>query len=441
MSEKNFYFLGIGGIGTSSLACYYKERGYGVAGHDRVASPLTKKLAEKGILIQGNIAPEELPQFVSPNSTTVVVSAAIKKDQPLYDYFVSQGYRIEKRAQTLARIANEKKCIAVAGTHGKTSTLSYLTHIFVTAKYSFSAFVGGLLHGYETNYISMGEEYILVEADEYDRSFLELHPDHAAITNIDPDHLDVYGSREAFHAAFGQFASQVKNPLVCGPKVALEGKRIGNNTSAHYRFQNARPEKAGYRVDIDLNGAICRHQYVAALGQHNLRNAITAAALAHQIGLPIPAITKGLETFMGIHRRMSLRSLRHDLLLIDDYAHHPTEIRAVFDCLKERYSGAHKTVIFQPHLYSRTRDFLEGFARELSLFDRIYILPIYPAREAPIDGINSEALLKAIPHTDKYLIPADKVPDYVESIPSGVVALLGAGDIGRIPEQLKTTPV
>lgn len=437
MDTKNYFFLGIGGIGNSALALYFKAQGYLVSGYDKTASPITDKLCQADIPIQFEMDSDLLPDWVSSLSTQVVVSAAIGEDQTLFNYFRNHNYTIEKRAQTLAKIANAKICVAVAGTHGKTSTLSYLTHIFATAQVSFSAFIGGVLRGYETNFVSQGSDYILVEADEYDRSFLHLHPDYAAITNMDPDHLDIYYNTKAFREAFQTFAQQVKNPVIKGSTMSLEGEELGQQPELTYSYSQPKVEGVGYRVDLHLNGTTHNSIYVSAIGSHNLENALTAAALADQVGLPHSSIIKALENFEGIHRRMAVTQLSHELFMIDDYAHHPTEIEAVFSSLEERFPKAHKTIIFQPHLYSRTRDFMSAFATVLSRFDKVYLMPIYPAREAAIPGITSEVLLAKIGHNDKAIISAEAVLDCISKINKGIVVILGAGDIGLLPQKIK----
>lgn len=437
MAVKNYFFLGIGGIGNSALAQYFKAQGDLVAGYDKTPSPITEKLRQVDIPVQFDMDSQLLPHWVSSQHTQIVVSAAIDENQALFCYFKRNGFDIEKRAQTLANIANAKICIAVAGTHGKTSTLSYLTHIFATAQVSFSAFVGGVLRGYETNFISKGSDYILVEADEYDRSFLYLQPDHAAITNIDPDHLDVYQSKTAFCDAFQTFAQQVKNSVIKGSPMPIEGVQLKQQLPSTYGYGTPKLEKTGYLVDLALNGKLYPNTYVAAMGRHNLKNALTAAALADQVGLAGSAILDALGSFQGIHRRMAVTQLKDDLFMIDDYAHHPTEIEAVFSCLEERFPTAKKTIFFQPHLYSRTRDFMSAFANALARFDQIFLLPIYPAREEAISGITSKTLLARIDHDNKAIVSPDAVVDCVSRISKGIVAILGAGDIGLLPAKIK----
>lgn len=437
MAVENYFFLGIGGIGNSALALYFKTQGYSVSGYDKTASPITDKLLQADIPVQFEMDSSQFPDWVSSHSTQVVVSAAIEENQALFKYFRNHNFKIAKRSQTLAKIANSKICVAVAGTHGKTSTLSYLTHIFATAGAAFTAFVGGVLRGYESNFVSRGSEYILVEADEYDRSFLHLHPDYAAITNIDPDHLDIYHNAKFFQEAFQIFAQQVKNPIIKGSTMPLAGEEISQPPQSSYGYNQPKIEGLGYRVDLHLNGITHNSVYVSAIGNHNLKNALTAAALADQVGLPPSAIIEGLGSFQGIHRRMAFTQLSDGRYMIDDYAHHPTEIEAVFSSLAERFPTAHKTVIFQPHLYSRTRDFMSAFASILSRFDKVYLMPIYPAREAAIPGITSEALLAKIDHNDKAIISAEAVLDSISKINEGIVVILGAGDIGILPQKIK----
>lgn len=441
MTPKNYFFLGIGGIGTSALASYFREQGFLVGGYDRVTSAITQDLTQQGVMIQYDWNVDQLPNFVHPADTQVVTTAAIGKEQPIYQYFFENGYAIEKRAVTLARIANAQKCIAVAGTHGKTSTLAVLTHIFATAEVSFTAFVGGVLCGYETNYLHKGNEYVLVEADEFDRSFLHLNPDYAAITSVDPDHLDIYQNQESFRAAFAAFVTQIKHPPILGPQVSLHGIRMNAEADTEIRYDSVRMEDNGYCVDFHAFGSEFKNLYIAVLGHHNLTNALMAASLATQVGIEASAIRKALGSFEGVQRRMHMQQLRDDLWLVDDYAHHPTEITVVYQSLKERFPTSKKTVLFQPHLYSRTQDFMEDFALALSLFDGVGLLPIYPARERPIPGVESKVLLEKIRHENKQLLSAAQVTDFVAEHGSGVIALLGAGDIGLLPAEIKKSIV
>ena len=437
MKIRNYFFLGIGGIGNSALAQHFTSLGHLVAGYDRIPSGVTQKLEKNKLDVLYEFAPEKLPSFVDPENTTIVCTAAIKQDQPWYQYFEKKGYLIEKRAHVLAQIANAKICVAVAGTHGKTTTLAILSHIFKTAKQSFTAFVGGILQGYESNYIHTGDSYILVEADEFDRSFLKLRPTHAAITSIDPDHHDIYHSKKAFEKAFEDFANHVEASLIVGPGVALEGLKIGTAATSPYRMENCKLIEEGYLVDFYLRSPNSESFLVDVVGQHNLYNALTAAALATECGISISAIREALKSFQGIHRRMNIYPLHINTILVDDYAHHPTEIRAVFKTLNERYPELKKTVVFQPHLYSRTQNFLDAFATALSLFDQIYLLPIYPAREQPIAGVSSLALLDQIKQQNKGMISKEEIVSLGMHPNQGIIALLGAGDIGEVTANFK----
>lgn len=437
MKQQHYFFLGIGGIGNSALAKHFKEQGALVAGYDRLKTELTLQLEKEAIAILYAFTPEFLPDFVTSASTSIVCTAAITDSDPWYRYFKDRGYKIQKRAVVLADLANSQKCIAVAGTHGKTTTLAILTHIFYTAQYSFTAFVGGILEGYNANYLSTGTEYILVEADEFDRSFLHLNPDYAAITTVDPDHLDIYTTAEAFRESFSRFADQVKNHPILGPKVPFRGVIVGEAASSDYWMDTPTPVKGGYKADIYLDAEEITSCFISVIGKHNLQNSLMAAALAHQIGIPKESISKALSTFKGIQRRMQIREWKPDHFIVDDYAHHPTEIKAVYSTLQERFAAAHKTVIFQPHLYSRTQDFFEDFAHSLSLFDSVFLMPIYPARELPIKGVTSQALLDKINHPHKALLEKEKVQECLSTLPAGVVALLGAGDIGTMASEFK----
>ena len=441
MKAQHYFFLGIGGIGNSALAKHFKKQGALVAGYDKVKTELTADLEKGAIKVLYAFTPDILPDFVTAESTLIVCTAAIKENNSWYCFFKDNGFEIQKRAVVLADLANNQKCIAVAGTHGKTTTLAILTHIFCTARLSFTAFVGGVLEGYNSNYLSTGMEYVLVEADEFDRSFLHLNPDYVAITTVDPDHLDIYTTAEAFTETFSRFAGQVKNPPVLGPEVNLNGLSVGEEVSSTYWMDSLILVKGGYKANFYLDSEESTSFFISVLGKHNLFNSLMAAALAHQIGIPKETIGKALSTFKGIQRRMQILEWKPGHSIIDDYAHHPTEIKAVYSTLQERYANAHKTVIFQPHLYSRTQDFFEDFAEVLSLFDSVYLLPIYPARELPIEGVTSQALLEKIDHQQKALLNKEEALQRIANLPPGVVALLGAGDIGLMASAFKKIAV
>lgn len=428
--KQTYYLLGIGGIGISGLAQYLVLKGHTVYGYDRVSSPMTKNLKKKGILIVHQEAISALPESVALNTTIVVYSAAISLAHPHLAYFLKQGNKVMKRSVFLGQLCRPHKTIAVGGTHGKTTTLSILAHIFKHTGQSFTAFLGGVLQDYDTNFIHTGSEYILVEADEYDRSFLTLHPAFAGITNIEADHLDIYQTPENLSLAFHQFSKQVSDTLVHTFGLTLNGLTYGiEKPEADYNASQIKTRSTGYIFDLSCPKGTFRDITFRGIGIHNLSNALGAVTLADQVGIPLEEALEALATFPGVQRRMNVYA-HCDNVIIDDYAHHPTEIDAVRNTLVQFYPKQNKTVVFQPHLFSRTQDFLEDFAAALSKFDRVYVLDIYPARETPIVGIDAHAILNKMNHPQKSWIAKEGLENILMDGEDEVYAFLGAGDIG-----------
>ena len=440
LKDKKYYFLGIGGIGMSALAKYLFLEGYQVMGYDKTPTPLTTKLAELGLPIIFDATIDAVPDpFISPE-TEVIFTPAIPKDHPQLLFFQDQGNAIQKRAALLGEITKSTIVFAVAGTHGKTTTASFLTHLFDHLNMNFTAFLGGIMNGYESNLIRKGNQYSIVEADEYDRSFLKLSPDFACITTTDPDHLDVYGTPENIKETFAQFSSLVSQGVVAKRHVGLGTSSYSIEEQADYYAQQLRPEAQGYFFNFVTPKQEFKDIYISSIGKHNLSNAIAALALMDVAGLSVEKALPALANFKGIQRRMQLFSMG-DKLIIDDYAHHPEEIKAVLDTVIEFYPSKKNTVIFQPHLFSRTQDFMTDFANVLSKFDEVVLMDIYPARERPIPGVTSDVLLEQITNPNKRKIKNEAFRETVIDAVSELVLILGAGDIGNYIHELKNQTI
>lgn len=436
----NVYFIGIGGIGMSALARYFKFIGMNVAGYDRVASPISKSLQDDGIAVhfQDNV---DLigAEFKDPQHTLVVYTPAIKSNTQ-YDFFKSGNFTIEKRAAVLGRITKDSYCLAVAGTHGKTTTSTILAHLLNETNTPLTAFLGGVSENFNSNFIIKGQEYTVVEADEFDRSFLHLSPTVACITSMDADHLDIYGDKESLESAFREFAGRLKEggTLFVRYGLPLEGYTFGLEVDADYSAQNITITDSTYQFDFKTpNGTISKVKFNKP-GKHNLLNALAAMAMATTIGTPLGHIARALESFKGIKRRFSYHINDKHLVYIDDYAHHPVEIDAVHQAVRSAHPNKKITVVFQPHLYSRTKDFAQEFATSLANFDEIILLDIYPARELPIEGVDSDWLLSLINnHSCKQRVAKENLYNVLRKSTSHVYLTLGAGDIGQEVNSVK----
>ncbi len=431
-NKKLYYLLGIGGVGMSSIAQYLILKGYKVYGFDNSHSVITKMLENKGLNIIYDNSIDKIQSTIQGSDIEVVYSAAIKTDHPIFSYFIDKGFKPIKRAVFLASIVNESESYAVAGTHGKTTTSSILTHIFSYSNLSFSAFVGGLMLPQKTNFLSSGFEKTIVEADEYDRSFLNLTPFSACITSIDADHLDIYKNHKSLKDAFIRFSRKVTGNLIVHNSIPFSGLTYGVNTNSDYQFTIRNKSNTGYFVDLKTPNESILNIFCNVLGHHNLENMLAAVALADQSKLELNEIIPSLKSFGGIMRRMNIYEIENKII-VDDYAHHPKEIAVVHDTLRNRYPKYNIEVIFQPHLYSRTYDFMDDFARELSKFDSIKIMDIYAARENPIEGINSKKLINKISKTAMHIEPED-FNESIDSSKCKIIAVLGAGDIGELIE-------
>lgn len=435
----NVYFIGIGGIGMSALARYFKTIGKHVCGYDKTETELTKELEEAGIAIHFEDSIQMIPDDFYPQNTLVIVTPAVPVTHSEWNYFIEREFQIKKRAEVLGIITKDTFCFAVAGTHGKTTTSSILGHILYESGLDVTAFVGGIVENYDSNLIGNGKTITVVEADEFDRSFLHLHPDIACVTSTDADHLDIYGDKASIEASFQEFADKVedKNKLFVAKGLALKGIAVAVNEDAAFKACNVRIENSAYVFDVQTPTETITDIRFSLPGTHNLMNALMALAMAKTYGVASEDIRKALASFKGIRRRFSFQIKTDDLVYIDDYAHHPTEINAVHQAVRELYPDQKVLAIFQPHLFSRTKDFADGFAESLSQFDEVILLDIYPARELPMEGITSQWLMQKMTNPNVKLVSkADLIPSILKS-DKKVIVTIGAGDIGELVKPIK----
>jgi len=436
---QNVFFIGIGGIGMSALARYFHVLGKNVAGYDKTQTELTDELIESGISIHFEDKIDLIPANFTKETTLVVITPAVPKLHSQWDYFSEREFDIKKRAEVLGIITKNTFCFAVAGTHGKTTTSSILAHILFQSGVDVTSFLGGIVENYNSNLVGNGKTVTVVEADEFDRSFLHLHPNIACITSMDADHLDIYGDSAAIEASFVEFASKIedKNNLFITTQLPLEGKSVGVNEKADFEALNIRIEKSAYIFDIKTNNELISDIRFALPGKHNLMNALMAFAMAKTYGVSDENSKKALASFKGIRRRFSYQIQTEKRVYIDDYAHHPTEINAVHQAVSELYPKQKVLAIFQPHLFSRTRDFADDFAKSLSAFDSVLLLDIYPARELPMEGITSNWLLNKMTNHDKKVVEKSNLIDEILKSDATVIVTIGAGDIGALVTSIK----
>jgi len=439
---KNYnriYFLGIGGIGMSSLAFYFINENKYVAGYDKVNSDITKSLSKNGAKIHFIDNYLSIPsQFLNQSETLVVYTPAISKFNKEYKYFKENGFEILKRSELLGLISKDKFCIAIGGTHGKTTTSTILSHILLENNISFTSFIGGISENYNTNFIQNGNDIILVEADEFDRSFHTLFPNIACVTSTDSDHLDIYNSEQELKKSFIQFTDNIKSKglLFSNEKTLLGGISYGFSSESEYFISNYSSAKYSSFFDINHNGSLIASVKFNMPGKHNALNALAAFAIGKELNIDYKSIINSLSTFLGVKRRFSY-ALRLPKIIIDDYAHHPSEIKAVYDTIKDLYPNKKNTAIFQPHLYTRTRDFMSEFAEILSKFDNIILTEIYPAREKPITNISSIKLLELIKNKNKSILKKSELSKSLKESKSEVFVIMGAGDIADEVELIK----
>lgn len=436
---KNIFFIGIGGIGMSALARYFHSVGKSVYGYDRHQSELTVELEKMGMSIHYTDSLDNIPSSITKENTLVVITPAIPKSHSEWNYFIDNGFTIKKRAEVLGLITKDTYCFAVAGTHGKTTTSSILGHILYQSGVDVTAFVGGIVENYHSNLIGNGKTVTVVEADEFDRSFLKLHPNVACVNSMDADHLDIYGDKSHIEESFLEFASMVQDPskLFCPTELGLNATKVGFTDTDTVQAYNIRIENGAYVFDVRVNQEHIKDLRFHLPGKHNLSNALMALSMAKSYGVADENIRKALDNFRGIQRRFSYKIKTDEIVLIDDYAHHPTEINAVYHAVKEMYPNKKNLGIFQPHLFSRTKDFLDGFSSSLSQFDEVILLDIYPARELPIPGVNSELLLDKISNPNKKLVSKAELYNSVLESDAQIIVVIGAGDIGEMVEPLK----
>lgn len=443
-SFEKIYFLGIGGIGMSALARYFHVKGFEVSGYDKTPSSLTDTLIEEGISIHFEDLGEAVSSLIDKETTLVIYTPAIPKEMLEYNFILENQFTILKRAQILGLITHNSKGLCVAGTHGKTTTSTMLAHILFTSSNKCNAFLGGISTNYATNFIaSTTSEYTVIEADEFDRSFLQLNPFASIITACDPDHLDIYGDEKMFLEGFQDYANLINTDgilvLKKGLPLSSHAKTVTYSLTedADYVGRNLRYENGMQCFDVHFSGNVWKNISLGLPGIHNAENALACIALCVFLGLSEEEIRHGLNTFLGVKRRFEYHVKSEKVVYIDDYAHHPTELKALIDSVRLLYPTKQITLLFQPHLFSRTNDFMDGFARELSHVDTLLLLPIYPAREKPIPGVTSDVLLAKITCKSKQLVEKEAVLTTLNITSDQVVLTVGAGDIDRLVKPIK----
>tara|TARA_B100000965_G_scaffold399426_1_gene419368 strand:- start:737 stop:2092 length:1356 start_codon:yes stop_codon:yes gene_type:complete len=441
LDYSNYYFIGIGGIGMSSLAEYMLHVNKNVEGYDREKSFSSKRLTNLGLRIIFSESIEKINlKFKDPKNTLVVFTPAIDNNNKILNYFISKKFKVVKRADLLSEIVNSSFCIAIAGTHGKTTTTSILSHILYNSKLKFTSFVGGVIKKYKSNIIKKGNDIFIVEADEYDKTFLKIKPNIASILNVDGDHYDIYNDMDDIQNSFKKFTKNLKKNgiLFHNSNLEFDGISLGKDLKSDVRLINLKNHQNKLIFDIQFKKKIFKNIELNMLGDHNAFNAMVAFMIAISLDIEPNCIIKSLKSFPGIMRRFSIE-LYEPKIFIDDYAHHPNEINSVYNSLKILYPNKKKLVIFQPHLFSRTKDFMNEFAKALEKFDKIALLDIYPAREKPIEGISSRSILDKINNTNKVLLDKNDIRDLLSNDDHELVISMGAGDIGELVESIKKT--
>ena len=427
----------------SAIARYYKFKGYPVAGYDKTPSELTHALEREGIDVHYTDDPDFIPKDVA--STLVIYTPAIPADLNELVYVREHGYTLVKRSRMLGELAEGQTCLAVAGTHGKTTTSTLVAHILTASGKGCSAFLGGISKNYGTNLLTSHSPTIVAEADEFDRSFLQLHPAIAAITSMDADHLDIYGTPEEYRKAFKAFASQVSRTVIVklGLDITREDTKAEilrysyDDPSADFHASNPKPDETGHYIfDLVHPRGVVEAIRTGVPGWVNVENSVAAAAVCLCHGVPPKAIKEAIGTYSGVKRRLDVHLNAPHLSYIDDYAHHPKELASAISSMREIFPGRRLTAIFQPHLFSRTRDFAEDFAAALSKVDKLILLDIYPAREEPIPGVTSGLIFDKVTAPEKILLKKEELMAYLENEPVDVLATFGAGNIDRFIEPI-----
>jgi UDP-N-acetylmuramate--alanine ligase len=423
----------------SALARYFKSIGKKVSGYDKTETELTNELIASGIEIHFEDNISLIPTDFYIENTLVVITPAVPKTHSQWNYFLEREFVVKKRAEVLGLITKDTFCFSVAGTHGKTTTSSILGHILYQSGADVTSFLGGIVENYNSNLIGTGKTITVVEADEFDRSFLHLHPNIACVTSMDADHLDIYGDSASIEASFIEFANKItdKSQLFITKNLDLEGVTVAVNENADFKAYNVRIENGNYVFDVQTPTEIISDLQFGLPGKHNLTNALMALAMAKTFGTSNEDIAKALKSFKGIKRRFSYQIKEADLVYVDDYAHHPTEIDAVFQAVTELYPNQKVLAVFQPHLFSRTRDFADGFAKSLSNFNEVLLLDIYPARELPIEGITSNRLLDKMTNNHKKVVSKTDLISEILKSEARIIVTIGAGDIGELVPSIK----
>jgi UDP-N-acetylmuramate--alanine ligase len=434
----NVYFIGIGGIGMSALARYFQYIGKKVVGYDKTPTQLTDELQAIGLEIHFEDNISLIPTDFYVENTLVIVTPAVPVSHSEWNYFIERGFTIKKRAEVLGIITKDTYCFAVAGTHGKTTTSSILGHVLYESDVDVTAFLGGIVENYNSNLIGSGKTVTVVEADEFDRSFLHLHPNVSCVTSMDADHLDIYGDAASIEESFREFAAKTPSENLYVIKgLPLEGNTIGVNNDADFSAQNIRIENGFYVFDVKTPTEVVQNVEFGLPGHHNLTNALLAFAMAKSYGVSNEKIISALASFKGVRRRFSFQIREEKLVYIDDYAHHPTEINAVHQAVRELFPNQKICAVFQPHLFSRTKDFADDFAKSLSKFDEVLVMEIYPARELPMEGITSSWLLEKIENKNKKVVSKEQVFEELKKSNATVFVTIGAGDLGEMVPQIK----
>jgi UDP-N-acetylmuramate--alanine ligase len=442
-SKELVYFLGIGGIGMSALARYFNSRGHRVSGYDRTESALTRQMTEEGMKIHY----EDKVSLADKDAALVIYTPAIPEGHKEMEFFKNNGYTVIKRSEALGLITENKLNICVAGTHGKTTTSAMVAHILRDSGFGCNAFLGGIATNYNSNFWSSEKNVCVAEADEYDRSFLKLSPDVAVITAMDADHLDIYGTEKNMQDAFIAFTERIKpgGLLIAKNGLARENEfKAGTrwtydaeNLEADCFAKNVTIQNGAYRFDVVSGNSSLGGVELNMGGRHNIENAVAAIAIAGYLKIDEAKIKKAIAGFKGVKRRFEYIVKSGSHILIDDYAHHPEELRALLNGAKELYPNKKCTVVFQPHLYTRTRDLADGFAEVLAIADEVVLLPIYPARELPIEGVSSEMILNKINKSSKRVLQKTELVDWVKSNNTELLITAGAGDIDLLLNDLK----
>ena len=448
MKYKKIYFIGIGGIGMSAIARYWKRKGLAVSGYDKTPSPLTEQLKSEGIAVHYTDDTDYIPKDVE--GTLVVWTPAIPDDLGELVYVREHGYKLLKRSRVLGEIAREQRCLAVAGTHGKTTTSTLAAHILTECGEGCSAFLGGISKNYGTNLLVSDNPVVVAEADEFDRSFLQLFPEIAVVTAMDADHLDIYHDLDAYRQAFRDFAAQVGWRLIIKRGLPLsehdtKAKILTyayDDSQADFHARDPHPDETGHFLfDLVWPGGVIEKVRVGTPGRINAENSVAAAAICLTYGIHPEKVKAAIGSFQGVQRRLDLHLNTPHLSYIDDYAHHPKELAAAIRSMRDIFPGRKLTAVFQPHLYTRTRDFAPEFAEALSQVDKLILLDIYPAREEPIPGVTSSIIFDRVTAPEKVLLRKEELMDYLEKEPLDVLATFGAGNvdrfIGPITEMLK----